>query len=477
MPFDLSSSQPVDQAAPSGGFDLASAQPMQQPAAAPGIGSQLARQAGLATRAGIEGITGIPQIITNAGIGAYNLGAMGANALGAHLPQMRSSTAALDDAMTKIGLPKPESTSEKAANIGMQMATGGAGSKLENSAVNSLIGKGPAPLAPAVQEARAAGYKIPPTQLRGNAVNRTIEGISGRDQMARIASVKNQETTNKLAARALGLPEDKQITKAAIDQMITQQGRAYDAVKTIGRPIQADLTYLHAIRDLGKQTEALAKEFPKTSGSKEVENLIDDLSKFSLKPETVVEKIKELRFDATANYKAVGDPAKLRLAKAQQGAADALDDLLERNLRNFGNPKVYKDYVAARTQIAKAYTVRRALDDASGNVSAPALGKEVAKDRPLTNELRTIGRAANAFPQATKPAQKIGSQPGISPLDLWGALLAHDIPRSVLSLGVRPALRGFALSNPGQKMLSEGIPADTMATLLGTAAPLANQGQ
>ncbi|MEX3922687.1 hypothetical protein AB4Y36_01490 [Paraburkholderia sp. BR10936] len=487
MPFDLSSAQPADQgSAGTGGFDLASAQPVVQPAAqapaAPSIGQQLARQAGLGARAGIEGVTAIPQIITNAGIGAYNLGAQGINKLaGTNIPPMRSSTAALEDAMTRLGLPQPNSTSERAANVGMQMLSGGAAESATRPIETLMGGAAPsAQISPAAQEARAAGYRVPPTQLRDTTANRYIEGLSGRDQMARAASVRNQAVTNQLAARAIGLPENRQLTTAAIDEVIRQQGQAYNSVKALTQPIRADLQYLNEISNLGRQSRALAQQFPRTSGSREVENLIDDLSQFSFRPDAAIDKIKELRFEANANFKNAADPARLSLARAQSQAADALDGIVERNLRSSGNAQLYRDYVAARTRIARAYTVRRALDDASGNVSAQALGKEIAKDRPLTDELRTIGRVGNAFPQATRSAQRIGSQPGVSPLDLWASMLelSHGIPGAALTaLGVRPALRGFALSNAGQNLAANGVSPAALSTLLGTGAPLVNQGK
>jgi hypothetical protein len=63
----------------------------------------------------------------------------------------------------------------------------------------------------------------------------------------------------------------------------------------------------------------------------------------------------------------------------------------------------------ARKQIAKTYTVGRALNDATGTVDARVLGRMSEKGMPLSDGLDVAGRFASAFPTIAKSPQQVGS--------------------------------------------------------------------
>ncbi len=453
----------------------------------PSFGAQLGRQLGLTARAGIEGVTGLPQLLTNAGIGAYNLGAQGVNKLaGTHLPQLPSATQSLEHALNRIGLPQPQGTGENIANIGAQLLAGGFSAPAEQAAIQRFLPNAPAATtAPSVEQARAAGYKLTPTQLSKTGVSRKLEDLAGADQIARAASVKNQDVTNMLAGRAIGLPEGKPITTAAIDERIQQLGGAYKTVRELKQPFALDTQFKQDIAGIKGAWGKAAAEFPALLKNKDVDLLVKELSQTGgstrtiISPDAAVSLVQKLRTDAGANLKNFTDPHKRALGLAQRKAAEALDSLVERGLARRGNPQIYQDYVAARKGIAQAYTVRNALNDASGNVSAPYLGQQLAKDKPLTGELRQIAQTANAFPQAMREVEAFNPRSSISPHEVWLLVtqLAHGALAGIpATLAGRPLARAAALSEPGQKLLSMGVSHKTLAKLAGTAARLSNMG-
>lgn len=319
-----------------------------------------------------------------------------------------------------------------------------------------------------VQEMHKAGYILPPTQARPSILNRLLEGLSGKLQTAQQASGKNQAVTNSLVRKALGLSEDAPLTSATLSTVREQAGKAYGVVSNLTTPIQADEQYLKAISKLGGDFEAASKEFPDLIKTPEIDALTESLSKSSFSPKAAIEVVKKLRYEASKNIKNAIDPSKRALGYAQRKAAGEVDDLVERNLTANGQKDLATRYHQSREIIAKAHDVETALEETTQNVSARALGNLLKKGRPLSGELRTVGRMARTFPKATQDVEKIGSMPGLSPLDYGASLISfaawhHPVAASMLV--ARPALRSLLLSKPYQEMAA-GIPSYRLAEAL-----------
>lgn len=84
----------------------------------------LGRQAGLAARAVAEGVMSVPNIIGNAANAAINLGSMGVNAAtGSKIPMMQYPGDITESALSKMGLPEPQTGIEKGVNFLSQIPT------------------------------------------------------------------------------------------------------------------------------------------------------------------------------------------------------------------------------------------------------------------------------------------------------------------------------------------------------------------
>ncbi len=164
---------------------------------------------------------------------------------------------------------------------------------------------------------------------------------------------------------------------------------------------------------------------------------------------SAVEKIKALRAGADTAY-AQGDKA---LGKALKDGAGALESAIDDHLVTIGAPKdLLQNFRDARQTIAKTYTVQKALNDQTGNVSAQRLAGDLTKGRPLSGDLRTVAEIAQAFPKATQSLKEAPKQ--LSPLDFAVAAATGAgtmNPGSVAMLAARPAARSALLSGPYQR--------------------------
>jgi hypothetical protein len=279
------------------------------------------------------------------------------------------------------------------------------------------------------QASEAAGYVIPPSQKEGAGVlSRTLEGIAGKTSVAQRAAMKNQPTTNGLAARAIGLekaPESGEGWKAAIHKVRETAGAVYKQVGEAG-DIVPDEKYLADLSEMSQASEAILKDFPDAApaAAKEIEKLTNSLLRDKFDAKSAMEYLKELRSQASGNlsWNNSSDPAKRALGMAQREAAGTLEDMVVRHLTAQGNGDLAKAFESARTQIAKSYVVQGALNESTGNIAANAITGSLKKGKVLTGELGTIAKFGQAFPKAAKEVNE--SFPGISPWDAGFATVA-----------------------------------------------------
>jgi len=308
-------------------------------------------------------------------------------------------------------------------------------------------------MAGAVQKAREAGFVIPPTQARGSLVNRVLEGTAGKVSTAQNASAKNQEVMNKLAAKSLGLPEEELLTPEGLGNIRNVAGKAYENIENIGT-IKPSKEYTEGLNQIASKPLKAQAGFPNAKPSPIIE-LADSLKSDAFDGSAAIAKIIDLRDAANTAYAA---NQKL-LGNANKKAANLLEDEIERHLKTTGQTKLLDEFRSGRELIAKTYTVEKALNPVTGNVSGKALASALKKGKPLTEELKTAAEFATQFPKASQTIESMGSLPQTSPLDVLaatGLASATSNLGALASLGVRPGARAAALSGPIQNRLVQG---------------------
>lgn len=369
------------------------------------------------------------------------------------------------------------------AGLGALQPTGQDESRLQNAAAGgvggavgqgaaTLLGKGAsalggwltqkaaeaatknATLGATINEAKNAGYVFPPSQVNpGSIVNNVLEGFSGKIKTAQSAAAKNEDVTASLAKAAIGAPQDATLNNATINAIRTEAGKAYSAVRQSG-PVVADQQYGSDFSKVIGEYQNLAEQFPSQRNAS-IDGLVKDLSLDPAKPvdpSTVVDLVRRLRKDGFANLRS-DHPETAQLGQIQIGAQNALEDLLDRNLQASGNPDLLNNFREARTLFAKTYTVEKALEDSTGKIVASKIGREYSRGKPLTGELATIGKVAEAFPKAVQNVNT--SMPALSPLDYLGGGLGYTIhPAYAAAALARPLVRSAILSKPYQSLMA-----------------------
>lgn len=324
------------------------------------------------------------------------------------------------------------------------------------------------------QRAIAQGATLPPTQVNPTILNRLLEGFSGKQQTSQVASLKNQEVINTQARKSLGLAPDTPITPVVLQQYREVKGQAYDALRS-NPAYYTDRTF---IGDVNKRITDLQKLSNTTDVSAEL-NVLNGLKQLRFDGDGLVEQIKRLRYDGEGNLASVS-PKDRSLGQAQKFAANQLENLAERNLQNFNQPDVMKNFKKARQDIAKSYTIEKSLNAATGDVSGAKLGQRAAQGKIVPNELQALSDAAAAFPTAFQNTARIGSVPGISPLDVGAAGVAAagaGNPSLLAAVAGRPLARSAITSAPFQnRMLPNTTPRVPGLLNRITTDPLANFG-
>lgn len=386
------------------------------------------------------------------------------------------------------GLLQPStSTGETIANIGLGGAGAAGGQALANripGAISNWANRKAADTAAqaagasqkfaAAQRGADLGYVVPPADLNPGALSELVSGLSGKIKTAQVASQRNQGVTDKLARQALGLGQADELSADVLQGIRQRASGAYDAIKNTGT-VQADKAFTDALDKIASTSQGAGRSFPSLQNNGVVD-LVNSLKQSAFDAGDAVDATKVLREVADKAYRQ-GDTG---LGKAAKSASEALEGMLERHLQAQGSSDALQGFREARKLIAKTYTVQKALNSETGNVSAQKLAQELAKGKPLSGDLLDVARMGQAFPKATQLLKE--APKSVSPLDFavsGGAAMASQNPLALLALGARPIAREALLSGPvqraalrpgfNQSMMSRAAPAITnnrLASLL-----------
>lgn len=373
--------------------------------------AQRSRIAGLTMRSALEGPAGLVALPLDAAVAAYNL---------ATGQQLRQPSQAISQALTSVGFPEPRG----AAETGLSIAAGGLTSA--PAELSNLLSRGLRNLPTGrvgdltmqdmlLEEARGRGYVVPPSTVGTTTGVSVAEGIGGKILTEKAAAAQNQKITNALAAESIGLPTNKPLSPAAIREVRDAAGQVYGKIKK-GFTFFADDQYIDDLSAIEQSTNVLIKEFPDLPIDEmaSIRETVNSIVRPNFSSEAAIELIKRLRNQAKENLKFMVDSASQKaLGRAQLEAAEAVEGLMGRNLRQQGAGNLADEFDEARRTIAKTYTVEQAINPATGNVNAQKLAAEIRQRKPLSGPLALSGRFAEAFPQA---AQEVRSSP-VSAMD------------------------------------------------------------
>jgi hypothetical protein len=258
--------------------------------------------------------------------------------------------------------------------------------------------------------AQAEGYVAPPGNVRPTAVNRALEQVAGKTELQQIAAARNQQVTDRLSRRALGLAEDAELTPASMEAVRRDAAtRGYDPVANVGK-IPVDNDYLLAMQNIEQKFTGAARSFPGAVPN-DVRRIINENLVNDFDSADAIARIRSLRQDASAAYRRGDD----NIGQANNAVAKALEDQIERNLTSMGKPgaKMLGDFRAARKQMAISHTLEEAMREGTGSVDARKLAAALNRGAPLTGDLRTAANFASAFPNVNAAVPGSMGTPGV----------------------------------------------------------------
>lgn len=398
-------------------------------------------------------------------IGSMVPGAGIAKGISAALPAAKSLSSRLlqgagTGAATAVAQPVDESQDLLGAKANQALTGGalGAVAPVAGAAVKALRGGGPQmnpTQAATLAEGQKAGYVVQPSRVNPSFINERIESIAGKAAVEQDAAKRNQEITNLLVAKELGLPKGTSLTEASLAKSRENAGKIYDEVAKLKPPDTMEWFPRFHEKDLFQQ-------------------------------------LKSARADANLAYKsnaAIPHPDMLARAQALEAKADSIDADIAAIAKANGKEDLVKELAKARTQFAKSYEYERALNMGDENISAPKIGAMINKEGMVgkSGATNTIGQMQQAFPHAMREGSKVPS-PGVSGTDAamsgilsigGGAaagpagMLAGGLPLlrgPARNLVLSPAYQKFATADPAQFQALIDALSQRTSGAVGTAA-------
>lgn len=258
-----------------------------------------------------------------------------------------------------------------------------------------------------LRAAQSEGYVVTPGSVVKSGKNIVAERIAGKTHLEQLASVQNQDVTNKLSRRALGLPENAPLTKDGMKEIRAQEyAKGYEPVNKIGN-IEVDGTYLDDLANIQAKYRGVEGSFPEAVPS-QVGKIVDEHLVDRFSSADAVSKIRTLREQARAAF-ARGDND---IGLASSSVAAALENQIERSLmasKRPDSPNLLEQFRLSRQRMAISHTVEDAIKEGGGDVIASKLARDIQSGKYVSGDIKTIAEFANIFPRVTKLASDIGT--------------------------------------------------------------------
>jgi len=257
-----------------------------------------------------------------------------------------------------------------------------------------------APKIEAAQAAQRRGVVINPAQANPNVTTKMLVGATGEAVVNEKAAKANMPRWNELAREDMGLPENTPLDAKAFEKAREAHSGPYEKIRQLGS-LAPDSDVVNQIEKL--KLDPLSTSNPEKAAKVNgiVDRVIGQVSD-GLSGENVVGQIRDFRKDANRTLKNPNaSPIDVDAAEAQLGIANALENLIESNIRD---PKALSEFRAARTALAKTYDWERATGVTTKQVDPMEIVKLAEKDKPLSGALKDIADIAGNFPDIASTA-------------------------------------------------------------------------
>lgn len=259
-----------------------------------------------------------------------------------------------------------------------------------------------------IRQAQQEGFLTTPGSVTPSAQNVLLERIAGKTRTQQEAAVQNQQATDRLARRAVGIGENDPLTRANMQQIRTQEyQRGYAPLNQIGT-IQTDPQFDTALNNVLAAYTGPGRSFPGAI-PQPVQDLVNNYRVGQFNSADAVGATRTLRDAARANISR-GDN---ELGLAQRAISNALEDQIERQLAQSGNPNaqaMLSQFRASRQRMAVSHAVEDAIVEGGGSVNARQLANDLqTRGKYFSGDLDLIARFANIARPVMVPPGTMGT--------------------------------------------------------------------
>lgn len=312
----------------------------------------------------------------------------------------------------------------------------------------------------------AEGYMTTPGSVTPQGRNIVAERMAGKTHLEQLMTVNNQDVTNKLARRAIGVSDTAPLTSENMRAIrAAEYEKGYKPVERIGE-VPADLQYQVDLNNVKMKYTGPNKSFPGAVPD-EVTKLLETYTTNKFNSKDAVQASRHLREEAKANFRK-GDTA---VAKAQMDIANALENQMERALAATPTPNastLLEQFRLSRQRMAVTHSVENAIREGGGSVDASKLARDIQSGKYLSGDLKTAAEFANVFPRVTRSPSTIGTPGGGtmmgSPVSGAGGLIGGGLgymagDAAGASIGTAAGLYGPQLVSAGMRsyLMSPGV--------------------
>ena len=272
-----------------------------------------------------------------------------------------------------------------------------------------------------IRQAQAEGYLTTPGSVTPNVQNVLLERLAGKTRTQQQASVQNQQVTDRLARRAAGIGETDPLTRANMQQIRRDEyQRGYEPLNRIGA-VPTDPQFNTALDDVLAAYTGPGQSFPGAI-PQPVLNLVNSYRVGQFNSADAIGATRTLREQARANIRAGGDNASVGLA--QRAISNALEDQIERQLTQAGNPNtqaMLDQFRASRQRMAISHSVEDAIVEGGGSVNSRTLANDLqTRGRYFSGDLDLIARFANIARPVMTPPNTMGTPTGAQMMNTVG---------------------------------------------------------
>lgn len=307
------------------------------------------------------------------------------------------------------------------------------------------------------------GYQFIPSQIsNASTMDKLKESSIGTSKAAEIAKEANQKVTNKLTRKYLGVSDDTPLDFELLDRIRRQNGKVYGQIDDL--PARPPVTKkVESIRDTGI-LDSKGKPIQVTGKANDV------VIKQYRNGREILEDLKSTRYDSTAEwnyFKREGNPETRKKAILLDKKIEKLEDELIDIAKYNNKPELIPELKKARTQIAKAHLVQKALNDVSGNVDAKVISKLAYDKRLIDKNIQSVAKMYKGYKDISGVPKSI-QQPPFTVLDIglstYGVITGNPLlavptvskyqaAKYLFTPKTQQALRSSQLNQPGPEGL------------------------